>query len=120
MKAGPSQDFFQKESPLAEDEEDYTVDEGEQGNEEALVQPLLEGQLQEIPPLSGPLNRWRHSDLRTQSPLEDMTILLLTEDPLNQRARNLEMEPLRAAEKGLVDRDQHGLQGRINPLVLGA
>lgn len=40
MKADPSQDSFLKESLLAEEEEDYTVDEVEQGNVVALVQPL--------------------------------------------------------------------------------
>lgn len=44
MKAGQSQDSFQKENLLAEEEEDYTVDEVEPGNVAALVQPLFDDQ----------------------------------------------------------------------------
>lgn len=119
MKAGPSQDFFLKESLLGEEEEDYTVDEVDRGNVEVLVQPLLDDRQPEILLLSGPLNLWRHSGLRTQSPHQDMTILWLTDGPLSLRARNLGTGPLKVAEKGLVDPDQHDPLGKINPPASG-
>lgn len=114
MKADPSQDFSLKESLHGEEEEDYTVDEVAKGNVEALVQPLLDDQQPEILLLSGPLNPWRHSGLRTQSPHQDMTILQLTDGHLSLMARNLGMGLLRVAEKGLVDPDQHDPPGKIN------
>lgn len=120
MKADPSQDSFLKGSLLGEEEEDYTVDEVEQGNAVALAQALSDGQELESPLLSGPLNPWRHSGLRTLSPHQDMTILLLTDDPLSLMARNLGMVLLKVVEKGLADPDQHGLQGKINHPALGA
>lgn len=120
MKADPSQDSFLKESLLGEEEEDYTVDEVEQGNAVALAQPLLDGHQVESHPLSGPLNPWRHSGLRTQSPHQDMTILPLTDGPLNLMARNLGTGLLRVVEKDLVDPDQHGRPGKINPPASGA
>lgn len=118
MKAGPSQDSFLKESLLVEEEEDYTVDEVEQGNVAALARPLLDGQQLESP-LSGPRNPWRHSGLRRQSPHQDMTILLLTDGPLSLMARNFWTGLLRVVERGLVDPDQHDPQGKINPPASG-
>lgn len=115
MIAGPSQDSFLKESLLGEEEEDYTVEEVEQGNAVALALPLLDGHRLESPPLSGPLNPWRHSGLRTRSPHQDMTILPLTDGPLSLMARNLGTGLLRVVEKDLVDPDQHGPPGKINP-----
>ena len=119
MTAGPSQDSFLKESLPDEEEEDYTADEVEQGNVEVLVQPLLDGQQLESPH-SGPLNPWRHSGPRTQSPRQDMTILPMIDGPLSLMARNLGMGLLRVAEKGLVDPDQHGPPGKINRPASGA
>ena len=120
MKAVPSQDFFLKESPLAEAEEDYIVEEVVLGNVEDLVLPLSEDPLHESPPLSGPLNLWRHSGLRMQNPQQDMTILPPIGDLLNQMLKNLEKVLLKVVEKGLVGPDQQGPRGRINLLALGA
>lgn len=119
MKAGRSQDSFLKESLLGEEEEDYIVDEVEQGNAAALAQPLLDGQQVESP-LSGPLNPWRHLGLRMQSPHQDMTILPLTVGPLSLMARNLGTVVLRVVGKDPVDPDQHGRPGKINPPASGA
>lgn len=120
MKAGPSQDFFPKESPLGEEEEDYTVDEVEQENVAALARPHSDGHQLENPLLSGPLNPWRHSDLKTLSPHQDMTILPMTDGPLSLMARNLGMGLLRVVENGPVDPDRRGRPGKTNPLALGA
>lgn len=120
MMAGPNQDSFLKESLHAEEEEDYTVDEEEQGNVAALAQPLLDGPWLESPPLSGPLNPWRHSGLRTPSLHQDMTILSMTDGLLSLIARNLGMGLLRVVEKDLAAPDQHGHPGKINLPASGA
>lgn len=118
-KAGLSQVFLLKESLPNEEEEVYTVDEVEQETVEDLAQPHIKDHLQEILPFSGPPNLWKHSGLKIQSVQQDMTILPLIDGPLNWKGRNLEME-LRAAEKGLVELDQHDPQGRINLHALDA
>lgn len=119
MKAAPNQDSFLKESLLGEEEGDYTADEVERGSVEAHAQPLLDDQHPENLRPSGPLNPWRHSGLKMQSPHQDLTILLLTDDPQNLRGRNLGRGVLKVAERGLVDLDQHGPQGKINRPALG-
>lgn len=120
MRADPSQDSLLREILHDEEEEDFTVDEVEQGNVVALARALLDGQVLESPPLSGPLNPWRHSGRRTQSPHKDMTILLRTEDPLGLMARHFWMGLLRVVEKDHGGPDQQGPPGKINPPALGA
>lgn len=118
-KIGPSQGFFLKESPLAVEEEGYTAEEVGQESVEVPVQDLFEDHHQESPRLSGPLNQWRHSGLRTQSLHQDMTILQLTDAHQNWKERNLLMEFLRVAEKGRADLDQRDHRGKISPLASG-
>lgn len=120
MKAVPNLDSFLKESLLGEAEEDCTVDEVERGSVEALAPPLSDGLAPETPPLSGPRNPWRHSGQRTPSPHKDTTILQMTDDLLNLRARSLATGVLRVAENGHVDPDQHGPRGKISPRASGA
>lgn len=118
-KIGQGQAFFLKESPLAVGEEGYTAEEVGQESVEVPVQYLYEDHRQESPLLSGPLNQWRHSGLRTQSLHQDMTILQLTDALQNWKERNLLMEFLRVAEKGRADLGQPDHQGKTSPLASG-
>lgn len=120
MKPGPSQDSFLKESLLAEEEEGYTADEVEQGSVVALVRPQLDGHQQESPPLSGPPNPWKPSDLRTLRSPQDTTIHLRIAGPLSLMVGSLGMGLFRVAERGLVDPGQLDPPGKINHLVSDA
>lgn len=115
MKIGPSQGSSPKESPLAGAEEGYTAGEEALESGEGLAQgPSEDHQLET---LSGHLNQWRHSGLKTQSP--DMTILNLTDGLPSQTERSSWTEFLRVAERGHADPDQHDLQDKTNLLASG-
>lgn len=115
---GQSQGSSQKESPHGEGGVVCTAGEEEQEREVDPALPPSEGLL-ESPHLSGPLNPWRHSDLKTLSPHLDMTITQLTGGRPNLMERNLGRGLHRAVEKDHVDLGLQGPPGKINPLVLG-